>query len=327
MRAMLVEQPGPDSSLRYAEVDDPVLRDSDVLVRTHAAGVNRADLSFRKGVYGTADWGDSPLIGLEVAGEIVATGSGVRGWSAGARVMAVVGGGGYAELARVDHRMLLPIPAGMDYVQAAAVPEAFITAHQALCHLGELSAGEVVLIHAAASGVGVAAVQLARALGAQVFATSSAPKRARLEELGVSRCVDRHSEDFADVIGAIRGDSGVDVIIDFVGASYVERNIRLLGYGGRLVQVGLMGGNAPQTLPMSPLVSRHLKIMGTVMKSRPLAEKCAMTARFAQRWLDAFVDGELAPVIDAVFPIRDAALAHERLESNAGFGKVVLALE
>jgi NADPH:quinone reductase len=326
MLAIVVEQPGPDSLLRYVQVADPQIRPADVMIRTRAAGVNRADLSFRKGAYGNADWGDSPLMGLEVAGDIVAVGSEAVGWRAGDRVMSVVGGGGYAELARVDHRMLLPIPQGMDYVRAAAIPEAFITAHECLCHLGSLTAGEAVLIHAAGSGVGVAAVQLACAVGAEVFTTSSAEKHERLRALGVRHCIDRKSEDFAAAVAAVRAGRGIDVILDFVGASYFERNVRLLASGGRLVQAGLMEGNADQTMPMSPLVSRHLRIMGTVMKSRPLAEKCAMVARFSQRWLDRFDNGQLSPVIDAVYPIRDAARAHEYLASNAGFGKVVLSL-
>lgn len=326
MLAVHVDNIGPASALRYAQAPDPTLRPSDVLVRNRAAGVNRTDLSFRRGAHGDADWGDSPLIGLEVAGEIVAMGSDVAGWRIGERVMAVVGGGGYAQLSRVDYRMLMPIPAGMDDIQAAAIPEVFITAHQALCHLGELRQNETLLLHAAASGVGTAAVQLARAIGARVIATASASKHARLMELGVSHCIDRSAEDFEPAVASLTDGRGVDVILDFVGASYVERNIRSLAYGGRLVQAGLMDGNASQPLPMSRLVSRHLKIMGTVMKSRPLAEKCAMTRRFADRWLAEFATGRLQPVVDAVYPITEAEAAHQRVASNAGFGKVVLTI-
>jgi NADPH:quinone reductase-like Zn-dependent oxidoreductase len=265
-------------------------------------------------------------MGLEIAGEVIAMGADVQGFAVGDRVMGIVGGGAYAEIARIDHRMAMSVPDGLDDAQAAAVPEVFVTAHEALVHLGRLEAGERVLIHAAAGGVGSAAVQLAHAMGAQVFASASGDKLARVRSFGADIGIDHRAQDFADVVAAETGGRGVDVVIDFVGAPYFERNVRALADGGRLVQVGVMGGTAGASMPIDRLLFGHLQIMGTVMKSRTPAVKQAMTRRFAQRWLAQFGSGELRPVIDTVLPLAQAADAHRRLESGLSVGKIVLSV-
>ncbi|MCZ2495517.1 zinc-binding dehydrogenase [Xylophilus sp. Kf1] len=324
MKAITLDTFGEADVLQLGDAPDPVLRPHDLLVRNRSAGVNRADLNQRRGAYGRADFGDSTLMGLEIAGEVVGLGDQVRGFALGDRVMGIVGGGSYAELARIDHRMAMAVPEGMDIVLAGAIPEVFVTAHEALMHLGRLQAGERVLIHAAAGGVGSAAVQLAHAAGARVLATASAGKHDEVRALGADVLIDHKTQDFAEVVKAEAGERGVDLVIDFIGAPYLERNVRALAEGGRLVQVGLMGGTAAGTLPMDRVLFRHLHIMGTVMKSRTAEVKQAMTRRFADAWLGHFSDGRLKPVLDSRFPLAQAADAHRRMEAGLNVGKIVL---
>jgi NADPH:quinone reductase len=324
MKAISLPQFGDPEVMQIVDVPEPDLRPTDLLVRVHAAGVNRADLTHRRGGYGRADFGDSEIIGLEVSGEVIRRGADVRGFNLGDRVMGVVGGGGYAQVARIDYRMAMPVPEGLDFIQAAAVPEAYVTAHESLFHLGRLEATESVLIHAAASGVGSAAVQMAHAIGARVFATASTAKVGQVQQLGADVVADYKTEDFAEVVAEATAGRGVDVVIDFVGPPYFERNVRSLADGGRLIQVGLMGGVETVPLPLSRLVLGHLQIIGTVMKSRSQAAKQAMVSRFNERWRGKLGPGGLLPVIDSVFPLADAAEAHRRMEGNLNAGKIVL---
>ena len=326
MKAIVFEDFGAADVLHLDDVPEPELRDSDLLLRNHAAGVNRADVIQRTGGYGKDSYGDSAIMGLEIAGDVIAIGKDVQGFAVGDRVMGIVGGGGYAEQARIDYRMAMPIPEGMDYVHAAGIPEAFVTAHEAAFHLGRLDAGESILIHAAASGVGSAAVQLAHAAGARVFATASATKLDRVRDLGADVTIDYRADDFAKVIERETGGKGVDVIVDFVGAPYFDRNLASLDFGGRLIEVGLLGGARGASLPLDRLLYRHLQIIGTVMKSRSQSVKQAMTKRFRDRWLHAFDNGTLVPVIDSEFPLADAAEAHRRMESSSSIGKIILTM-
>jgi putative PIG3 family NAD(P)H quinone oxidoreductase len=324
MRAIHFPEFGDADVLQLRELPDPVLRPTDLLIRNHAVGVNRADITHRKGGYGRSDFGDSTLMGLEVAGEVIDIGESVVGFQRGDRVMAIVGGGAYAELSRLNYRMAMPIPQGLDYIQAAAIPEVFVTAHEALIHLGRLHSGESVLIHAAAGGVGSAAVQLAHASGARVFATAGTQKLQQVRDLGADEVIDYKQEDYAKVIEQATDGEGVDVVIDFVGAPYLERNIRVLKAGGRLIQVGILGGTKDAILPLEQVLYKHLQIIGTVMKSRPQAVKQAMTQRFRDRWLETFTASGLKPIIDSVFPLARAADAHRRMESNQSVGKIIL---
>lgn len=325
MKAITFNEFGDADVLKLANVPDPELRPDDLLVRVHAAGVNRADLTHRRGGYGRPNFGDSTIMGLEIAGEVLEVGALVEGYKVGDRVMGVVGGGAYAELARIDWRMAMPIPEPLDYVHAAAIPEVFVTAHEAMMHLGRLKQGDSVLIHAAAGGVGSAAVQLAYATGATVFATAEATKHERVVQLGADHVIDYRTEDFAAVVAQKTGGRGVDVVIDFIGEPYFARNIASLAHGGRLVQVGILGGGGQVSVDMETILYRHIQIIGTVMKSRAPAEKHAMVRRFRDHWLNRFSGGRcLEPVVDSTFPLARAADAHRRMESAGNVGKIIL---
>ncbi|WP_233208910.1 NAD(P)H-quinone oxidoreductase [Erwinia sp. B116] len=327
MKAITFEEFGTPDVLKLAEVEKPQLRPEDLLIRTYAAGVNRADLTHRKGGYGRPDFGDSTLMGLEIAGEVIATGDAVTGYRPGDRVMGIVGGGAYAEYSRIDYRMAMPIPDNLDYIQAAAITEVFVTAHEALIHLGKLTAGESVLIHAGAGGVGGAAVQLARATGATIFTTVKAANQEQARLLGADWLIDYQNEDFAEVVHKATDGKGVDLILDFIGAPYFERNINALAFGGRLIQIGIMGGIDNAKIPLDRLLYRHLHIAGTVMKSRSQDVKHAMSRRFREHWLASFANGVLIPVIDSVYPLSDAAAAHRRMEAGLNVGKIVLKMD
>jgi putative PIG3 family NAD(P)H quinone oxidoreductase len=328
VKAIVFDGVGDAGVVKLVHEAVPELRPHDLLVRVRAAGVNRADILQRQGVFGVRPhFGDSHVPGLEIAGDVVEVGPQAAGYRVGDRVMAIVGGGAYAELARVDARMCLPVPACLSYVQAAAVPEAFVTAHEALVHLGELEEGGWALIHAAGGGVGSAAIQLAGALGARtVFTASGAERIERVKALGGTVGVDYRQRDFLEAVLEATGERGVDVVVDFIGGPYLQRNVRALACGGRLVQVGALGGSEG-TLPVDRVIRRHLRIIGTVMKSRSLDEKVAMTRRFGERWLGALAGGALRPVVDRVFPLAEAAAAHRHMEASAHLGKIVLAMD
>ncbi|TFY91195.1 NAD(P)H-quinone oxidoreductase [Pseudomonas kairouanensis] len=328
MKAINIREFGAADVLELADVPNPEVRPTDLLVRVYAAGVNRADLTHRTGGYGNPNFGDSLIIGLEIAGEVIAKGDLVSGFEVGDRVMGVVGGGAYAELARIDYRMAMLIPAQLDYVHAAAIPEVFVTAHEAMMHLARLKSGDSVLIHAAAGGVGSAAVQLAYATGATVYATTEGRKLARVEHLGADVAIDYKTQDFAKVIADKTNGRGVDIVIDFVGELYFARNIASLAHGGRLVQVGILGGGGRVSVELEHILYRHLQIMGTVMKSRTQPEKHDMIKRFREHWLDRFDGaGSLEPVVDSTFPLSRAADAHRRMESSENVGKIILTMQ
>ena len=323
MRAMTFEAFGDPEVLTLSDAPVPTLREGDLLVRVRASGVNRADLNQRRGAYGREYFGDSALMGLEIAGEILAMAPDVRGFAVGDRVMGIVGGGGYAECARLPAAMAIRIPDSIDFVSAAAIPEAFVTAHEALVTLGRLQPGETVLVHGAAGGVGIAAITLAAALGATILFTARESALDAVVAAGAHRGFD-YAEDFLPPVLAATGDRGVDLIVDAIGAPNLERNILALADGGRLVQLGLMGGRGAAPLPIDRLLFRRLTIMGSVMKSRTAADKAAMTHRFADRWMRDFAAGTLQPRIARAFPLAEAAEAHRAMESGGHIGKIVL---
>lgn len=324
MKAIKFDQFGAADVLQIQDVPDPELRPTDLLVKVAAAGINRADISFRTGHYGWADFGDSKLIGLEMAGEVIAVGAEVPGYKVGDRVMGITGGGAYAELSRLDYRMALPVPDDLTFVEAAGIMEVFVTAHEALMHLADLQPGEWALIHAASGGVGSAAVQLAKARGANVIFTAPGDRVEKVKEIGGDVGVDFQTQDFAEVVAQATESKGVDVIVDFIGAPNLERNVRSLNFGGRLIQVGIMAGVKNAKLPLDLVLYRHLKIIGTVMKSRDQDVKHGMVKRFGDAWLAQFGSGDLKPVIDSSFPMKDAAEGHRRMETAASFGKIIL---
>lgn len=324
MKAIVFDDFGGADVLRLVDAPMPELRPDDLLIKVKAAGVNRADLLQREGVYGAQTYGDSDILGLEVAGEVTAVGNEVIGFAVGDRVMGIVGGGAYAQYARLDSGMAAAIPTGMSFIEAAAVMESFVTGWEALAHLGQTAKSETVLIHAAAGGIGSAAVQLAKAAGATVLATASAINIDNVLSLGADAVFDYKRMDFEAEIVDATASRGVDLIIDFVGGSYLARNIRSLAPGGRLVQVGLLGRDDNAIIPLSVVLHNHLRLIGTVMKSRSKAEKRAMVQRFTEQVLP-MMGQVLTPVIGAVYPLAAASEAHRRMEAGGLFGKIVLA--
>jgi NADPH2:quinone reductase len=324
MKAIVFDSFGSEDVLRLADVPEPELRPGDLLVRVAAAGVNRADLQQRAGAYGKQIFGDSDLLGLEIAGSVVASGSDATGFEPGDRVMGIVGGGSYAEFARIDHGMAVRIPADVSFIDAAAIMESFVTAYEAVVHLAGVGKGQSVLIHAAAGGVGSACVQLAAALGATVYATASKAMAGEVGRLGAAHAFDYRDDDFAAGILAQTGNAGIDAVVDFIGGDYLAKNLRVLKPGGCLVQVGILSGQGETAIPLNLVLQRHLRIVGTVMKSRTAAEKRAMTQRFVDHALPLFASGKLRPIISAVYPLAQAAEAHRRMKAGGGFGKIVL---
>lgn len=325
MLAVHVRSAGGPEQLAVIELADPVPKSHEVLIEIHASALNRADLLQRRGLY-PAPAGESEILGLECAGVVRAVGNEVSEYRPGARVMALLGGGGYAELVSVHERLVMPIPETLSFEHAAAIPEAFLTAYEALLNAANLAPGERVLIHAGASGVGSAAVQIARELGAFVYATAKGEhKLALLQSLGVERAIDYASEDFLEVIQRDTGGRGVDVIVDFIGASYAERNHAGLATGGRWVVVGLLGG-ARASVDLGRLLMRRQTLTGIVMRARPLPDKSAIVRAFRRELLPFFDDGRLRPIVDSVYPLTEARAAHERMEANANAGKIILAV-
>jgi putative PIG3 family NAD(P)H quinone oxidoreductase len=323
MRAITFAAPGGPDVLRLAEVADPIPTPEQVLVRVRATALNRADTMQRAGHYPPPP-GESDVPGLELAGEVEAVGRAVKTLAPGDRVFGLVGSGGYAEKAVIDARMAMPIPAGWSFAQAAAVPEVFFTAQETLFTLGGLQEGESVLIHAAASGVGTAGIQMARETGARIFVTAgSSEKIRRCIELGATAGCNYKERDFADWVKEVTGGQGVDLIEDFIGAAYWEQNLRCLKTGGRLVLVGLMGG-AKVEANLGLLMMKRLQVFGSVLRSRPLADKVAITQRFRTRWLPPLAAGRIEPIIDRVFPLAQAGEAHHYMEENRNFGKIIL---
>lgn len=324
MKAAVFQDFGRADVLRLAEVPVPEVRPTDLLVRVRAAGVNRADLLQRQGAYGTETYGDSPLLGLELAGEVVEVGGAVTGFRRGDRVMAITGGGAYAEVARVDQALAVPMPDHLGFIEAAAVMESFVTAYEVVGHLAGLGTGQTVLVHAAAGGVGSAMVQVARALGGHVLATAGAGRLDDVLSLGAEAVVDYRSGDFEAEARRFTAGRGLDAVVDFIGGDTLAANLRSLRPGGILVQVGLMGGGGDASIPLGLLLHNHLRLVGTVMKSRQLDEKRAMVRRFADRMLPLIASGSLRAVVSQVFPLAHVVQAHEAMERGGGFGKIVL---
>jgi putative PIG3 family NAD(P)H quinone oxidoreductase len=302
-------------------IDDHLVRDpghGEVLVAVAAAGLNRADCLQRRGVY-PAPAGSAPDVpGLEFAGTVAAIGDGVNGVRVGDRVMGIVGGGGMATHVVTHERAVVPVPQGMALDRAAAIPEVFFTAYDAMFTQAKLGIGETILVHAVASGIGTAVIQLARAVGATSIGTSRTPaKLARCTELGLDRGV-------AMAEGKLPDDVRADVILDMVGGNYLEQDLRAIRPRGRIVIVGLLAGATAQ-LNLGAVLNKRATIIGTVLRSRSLEEKAALSSEIAHRLIPLFESGSLQPVIDQVMPIADVRKAHQLMERNDTFGKLVLA--
>jgi putative PIG3 family NAD(P)H quinone oxidoreductase len=326
MRAVVITQPGGPEVLAIRELPNPALPGGDqILIRVHAAGVNRADLMQRQGHYPPPPGIAKDIPGLEFAGEIVAMGPAAVRWKIGARVMGIAGGAAQAEFLLVPETAVAEIPESLSWAQAAALPEVFITAHDALFTQAGLQIGETVLIHAAASGVGTAAVQLAHAAGCLVFGTSRSPsKLEHIRPLGLDEPIFVDNPDhFASHILEATGGRGVNVILDLVGASYFPTNLKALAPLGRLVCVGLTSGNTAQ-IDLGLVLRKRLKIFGTMLRGRSAPEKAAAVRRFEDHVLPLVRCGILKPLLDSTFPVEQVVEAHKKMESNETSGKIVL---
>jgi NADPH2:quinone reductase len=326
MLAAVITEPGGPEVFRIQEVEDPVPGPEDVLVDVRATALNRADLLQRRGRYHALPGTRQDVPGLEMAGVVAAIGERVDTVAPGDRVFGLLGGGGYAQRVVTHHRMTAHIPSNLDFVDAAAVPEVFMTAYDALFNHCNLALGESTLIHAAGSGVGSAAIQLAHQSGATTFGTAGSPEKlARAAALGLDVGINYHDEDFAQVVKERTIGQGVDVVLDVIGAPYWERNLASLGIKGRMVLVGTLGGAALE-INLGVIMGKRLRIQGTVLRARPLEEKIGLTQQFRRHVLPLLADGRIRPVVDRVFPLEGVAEAHRYMESNANFGKIVLTL-
>lgn len=314
MKAILVPVPGGPEALVFGQAPEPLLRDGEVIVRVRATAVNRADLLQAAGKY-PPPAGESEILGLEAAGLVEGTDE---------RVCFLLPGGGYAERVAVPRGMLMPIPANLTFEEAAAIPEAWFTAYLNLFREGALAAGEVVLIHAGASGVGTAAIQLARDAGASVVATiRSAVKAESLVALGADLVVDTKERDFAEAVEERFGKSSVGLVLDPVGGASLAQNVRVMARCGRLVLIATMGGGTAE-LDLRAVLTKRLRIIGSTLRARALAEKIDLAAAFVRNVLPGFADGRFRPLVDSVFPLEQVADAHRRMAQNANVGKIVL---
>jgi putative PIG3 family NAD(P)H quinone oxidoreductase len=323
MLAVTISAPGDPDVLAWAEVPDPVPGPGEVLVRVAASAVNRADLLQRMGFYPPPP-GASDLLGLECSGRIVALGPDVTGWSVGDDVCALLSGGGYAELVAVPAGQCLPLPAGVDLVEAAALPEVGCTVWSNAVMIGGLREGASFLVHGGGSGIGTMAIQVADALGAEpILCTVGGPDKAeRCRELGADVVIDYRSEDFLDAVRAATG-NGVDVILDIMGAAYLGRNVDALAPDGRLVVIGLQGGAAAE-LDLGALMAKRGAVHSTTLRGRPPEQKAAICAAVAEDLWPLVESGAVRADIDSVFPMDHAADAHRRVESSQHIGKVLL---
>jgi NADPH:quinone reductase len=322
MRAIVLDSYGGPEVLQIHDVPDPVPGPEELLVDVAATALNRADLLQRLGLYPGPDM-EHEIPGLEFSGIVAGVGERVSSRKAGDAVMGIVGGGGYAERIAVHERQVLAVPTAVPLQDAAAIPEVWITAYDALILQGGLTSGRVALVHAGGSGVGTAAIQLCRAMNAQVIVTASASKMTACVDLGADLAVDYNVQDFVELAREFTAGRGVDVVLDVVGGDYVDRNVDALAVGGRIVQVGVMSGGGGG-LNVGKLLPKRATVIGTVLRARPLEEKIVVTQRFGREVLPLFDSGVLRPVIDRHYPFNEVGAAHERMQRNANIGKIVI---
>jgi len=325
MRAIVIREPGGPEMLELREVPTPEATRGEVRVRIRATAVNRADLLQRIGVYPAPPGSPRDIPGIEIAGEVDTVGEGVTEWKAGDRVFGIVGGGGYAEYITVPARTLAGIPEGMSFVDAGAVPEAFLTAWDGMVDQGRLAAGETALIHAVGSGVGTAAVQIARAVGARSIGTArTRAKLDRARELGLDEAiVVEGGASFADEVRARTGGRGADVVVELVGGPYVAQDLACVAYKGRIVVIGMLAGPRVD-FDLNALMRKRVEVRGTMLRSRPLEEKILAGLALDRHLAPLFARGLLKPIVDRVVPLEQAGDAHRAMHSNETFGKVVL---
>ena len=319
-----ISSPGPPEVLRPIDRPDPSPGAGEVLIRVAAAGVNRPDVMQRQGHYPPPP-GATDIPGLEVAGTIEAVGADAGNWRVGDTVCALVAGGGYATKCVAPAVQCLPVPASLDFVSAAAIPETFFTVWTNVFERAGLKTGESLLVHGGASGIGTTAIQLAAARGSRVFATAGSPEKCRAcEGLGAERAINYRSEDFVEVVRELTGGRGVDVVLDIVGGSYVNRDLAALAMDGRVVVIGFMEGEPTATVDLRRILGRRLTITGSALRPRSVKEKGDIAAALRREVWPLLERGVVKPIVDRTFPLPEAAAAHRLMESGAHFGKIVL---
>jgi NADPH:quinone reductase len=324
MKAIVITQPGGPEVLQLQERPAPSVSAGEVLVKVGAAGVNRPDVAQRKGSYPPPAWTSPDIPGLEIAGTIVETGAGVTRWKVGDKVCALVTGGGYAEYCTVPEGQCLPIPGKLNFVEAASLPETFFTVWSNVFDRGQLKPGETLLVHGGSSGIGVAAIQMAVALGSKVYITAGSDEKCKFcEDLGAERAINYKTENFKEVIKQITNAKGVDVILDMVGGDYVANNIKSLADDGRLVMINMMAGK-DVTVDLAPVMSKRLTITGSTLRSRDTVFKSAIARKLEEHLWPLLASGKIKPIIYSVFPPEKAADAHRLMESSSHIGKIVL---
>lgn len=324
MKAMLMRGTGGVEVLYLGEHPDPAMQEDELLVRVKATALNRADLLQRRGKHPPPK-GVPNILGLEMAGEVVDIGAVCEGWALGDRVCALLPGGGYAELVSIPAGLAMRIPENLTFEEATAIPEVFLTAYQNLFNVARLAPRETVLVHAGASGVGTAAIQLVREAGATSLVTAgSREKIDRCLALGARAGWNYKEGAFPPWVAQMTGGEGVDIVLDFVGAAFFEQNLQALAVDGRMVVIGTLGGAEVEKFSLRALMSKRLQITGAGLRSMDTARKIRLTRQFADFALPRFATGRLIPIVDSVFDWREAAKAHERMESNVNVGKIVL---
>jgi len=323
MTVIAIQAPGGPEMLVPEERPVPQLAAGEVLVKVAAAGVNRPDVMQRKGLYPPPQ-GATDIPGLEIAGEVVALGADVKRWKLGDKVMALVVGGGYAQYCPAHESHCLPVPAGLSMVEAAAVPETFFTVWYNMIERGKLKAGETLLVHGGSSGIGTAAIQLAKLAGARVITTAgTAEKCAACQKLGADVAVNYKSEDFVAATKAATGGKGADVILDMVGGDYIERNYEAAAVEARVVQIAFQG-SPKATVDFRRIMLKRLTHTGSTLRARSVADKGQIARAVEEQVLPHLAAGRAKPVIDSTFPLAQAAAAHARMETSAHIGKIVL---
>ena len=326
MKAITLRDFGGPEMMQYSDIDTPTPGAGQLLIRVHATSVNRPDVIQRQGNYPPPP-GDSEVLGLEVAGVVESVGDGITRFSPGDRVVALVGGGGYAEYALALEGHSMALPESISFEQAACICETYITAYLNLFLLGELQGKQSVLIHGGGGGVATSAIQLCRALtpSTEILVTASTGKLERVREQGASHVIDYREQVFADEVRQITNKRGVDVILDHIGAQYLQDNMKSLALAGTLMLIGVMGGIKAE-LNLATMMVKRQRIIGSVLRSRPVAEKAAIIAKFEATVMPLIAAGDVTPLVDATFPLAEAAAAHTMMEQGGHFGKIVLTM-
>ncbi|MDE1173747.1 MAG: NAD(P)H-quinone oxidoreductase [Parvibaculaceae bacterium] len=323
MTAIAIREPGGPEVLVPETIAVPVPGEGEILIRVKAAGINRPDVFQRQGFYNPPP-GAPTTPGLEVAGEVAGVGPGVTRWTTGERVCALVGGGGYAEYCLVHESHVLPIPRGITDIEAGGIPETFFTVWANVFEGGSLKAGESLLIHGGSSGIGTTAIQIAKAMGARVFATAGNPEKcAACERLGAEKAINYREQDFVKEIKGLTGGRGVDVILDMVGGDYVQRNINSAAQGGRIVSIAFLNGSKAE-VDFMLMMLKSLTLTGSTLRARSLEEKARLTAALRRNIWPLIEAGRVKPLIEKTFPLAEAARAHELMETSSHIGKIVL---